>query len=62
MGLAGQELTALGQEHFNREAYESNGELATAALYDWAKNPALRARKAALSPVFVHHDRVYATE
>jgi Zn-dependent M28 family amino/carboxypeptidase len=38
---------------------EANGELATAAMYDWAKNPALRAKKAAkLETVHVYHDQV----
>ena len=42
---------------------EENGELATAVMYDWAKNPALRAKKAAkLEKVHVRHDRVLATE
>jgi aminopeptidase Y len=38
---------------------EANGELATAAMYDWAKNPLLRAKKAAkIKKVHVHHDKV----
>jgi len=42
---------------------EANGELATAAMYDWAKNPALRAKKAAkLEKVHVYHDQVLATD
>jgi len=42
---------------------EENGELATAAMYDWAKNPALRAKKAAkLERVHVYKDKVYAGE
>ena len=42
---------------------EANGELATATMYDWAKNPALRAKKAAkLEKVNVYHDQVLATE
>jgi aminopeptidase YwaD len=42
---------------------EANGELATAAMYDWAKNPVLRAKKAAkLEKVHVYHDKVYAGE
>jgi len=42
---------------------EENGELATATMYDWAKNPALRAKKAArLEKVYVYHDQVYAGE
>ena len=42
---------------------EENGELATAAMYDWAKNPALRAKKAAkVEKVHVRHDKVYATD
>ena len=42
------------------DALEANGELAAAVMYDWAKNPALRAKKAAKKPkkVHVHHDRV----
>ena len=40
---------------------EANGELATAAMYDWAKNPALRAKKAAhLEKLFVVQDKVYS--
>ena len=40
---------------------EANGELATATMYDWAKNPALRAKKAAqLEKVSVYHDKVLA--
>jgi Zn-dependent M28 family amino/carboxypeptidase len=40
---------------------EANGELATATMYDWAKNPALRAKKAAhLEKVNVYHDKVHA--
>ncbi len=42
---------------------EENGELATAAMYDWAKNPRLRAKKAAkIKKVHVHHDKVLAGE
>ena len=38
---------------------EANGELATATMYDWAKNPALRAKKAAkLAEIAVYHDQV----
>ena len=38
---------------------EANGELATATMYDWAKNPALRAKKAMkLEKVHVYHDQV----
>jgi Zn-dependent M28 family amino/carboxypeptidase len=38
---------------------EANGELATATMYDWAKNPALRAKKAMkLEKVHVYHDKV----
>ena len=42
------------------DALEANGELATAVMYDWAKNPALRAKKAIkeLKKVHVHHDKV----
>ncbi len=43
------------------DTLEENGELATAVLYDWAKNPVLRAKKAAkeLKKVHVHKDKVY---
>ena len=43
---------------------EANGELATATMYDWAKNPVHRAKKAAhfAEKVYVYHDTVYATE
>lgn len=42
---------------------EENGELATATMYDWAKNPVLRAKKAAhFESVHVYHDKVYAEE
>ena len=42
---------------------ETNGELATATMYDWAKNPALRAKKAAkVKKVHVYKDKVYAGE
>jgi Zn-dependent M28 family amino/carboxypeptidase len=42
---------------------ETNGELATAAMYDWAKNPALRAKKAAkLEKVHVRHDKVLTAD
>ena len=45
------------------DTLEANGELATAAMYDWAKNPVLRAKKAAkLEKVHVRHDRVLTTE
>jgi aminopeptidase YwaD len=38
---------------------EANGELATAAMYDWAKNPVLRAKKAMkLEKVYVYQDKV----
>ena len=38
---------------------EANGELATAVMYDWAKNPALRTKKALkLELVYVYHDKV----
>jgi Zn-dependent M28 family amino/carboxypeptidase len=42
------------------DAFEENGELATAVMYDWAKNPALRAKKAIkeLKKIHVHHDKV----
>lgn len=42
---------------------EANGELATATMYDWAKNPALRAKKAMkLQMVHVYHDKVLETQ
>jgi aminopeptidase Y len=42
---------------------EENGELATATMYDWAKNPALREKKAAkVKKVHVYKDKVYAGE
>ena len=42
---------------------EANGELATATMYDWAKNPALRAKMALkLEKVNVYHDQVRVTE
>ena len=45
------------------DALEANGELATATMYDWAKNPVLRAKKAAkLKKVHVRHDRVLTTD
>jgi len=45
------------------DTLEANGELATATMYDWAKNPVLRAKKAAkLEKVHVRHDRVLTTE
>jgi aminopeptidase YwaD len=40
---------------------EQNGELATTSMYDWAKNPAHREKKAIhLEKVHVYHDKVYA--
>ncbi len=45
------------------DTLEANGELATAVMYDWAKNPVLRAKKAAkLKKVYVYHDKVYETK
>jgi len=42
---------------------EANGELATAAMYDWAKNPVLREKKAAkLEKVHVRHDKVLTAD
>ena len=42
---------------------EANGELATAVMYDWAKNPVLRAKKAAkIKKVHVYHDKVHHAE
>jgi len=41
------------------DTLEANGELAAAVMYDWAANPALRAKKAAkLEKVHVYHDKV----
>ena len=41
------------------DTLEANGELATAVMYDWAKNPVLREKKAAkIKKVHVYHDRV----
>ena len=41
------------------DTLEANGELATAVMYDWAKNPVLRAKKAAkLKKVHIYHDKV----
>jgi Zn-dependent M28 family amino/carboxypeptidase len=38
---------------------EANGELATATMYDWGKNPVLRAKKAMkMQKVHVYHDKV----
>ena len=45
------------------DTLEANGELAAATLYDWAKNPVLRAKKAAkVKKVHVHHDKVRKIE
>jgi hypothetical protein len=45
------------------DTLETNGELATATMYDWAKNPVLRAKKAAkLEKVHVYKDKVLAAE
>ena len=43
------------------DTLEENGELATAVMHEWAKNPALRAKKAAkkLKKVHVYKDKVY---
>jgi Zn-dependent M28 family amino/carboxypeptidase len=42
------------------DSLEENGELATAVLYHWAKNPALRAKKAAKpKKIHVYHDKVH---
>ena len=40
---------------------EENGELATAVMYDWAKNPALRAKKTVkeFKKVHVYKDKVH---
>jgi Zn-dependent M28 family amino/carboxypeptidase len=44
--------------------FEANGELATAVMYSWAKNPAHREAKAAhfLEKVHVHNDRISTQE
>jgi Zn-dependent M28 family amino/carboxypeptidase len=45
------------------DVFEVNGELATATMFDWAKNPALRAKKAEkLEKVHVYRDKVRSTE
>jgi aminopeptidase Y len=45
------------------DTLETNGELATATLYDWAKNPALRVKKAEkLEKVHVYQDQVRSTD
>ncbi len=45
------------------DTLEANGELATAAMYDWAKNPVLREKKAAkLEKVHVRHDKVLTAD
>lgn len=45
------------------DTLEKNGELATAVMSDWAKNPALREKKAAkLEKVHVYHDKVLKTK
>ena len=43
------------------DTLEENGELATAVMHEWAKNPALRAKKAAkeLKKVHVYKDKVH---
>jgi aminopeptidase YwaD len=43
------------------DTLEENGGLATAVMYDWAKNPALRAKKAAkaLKKIHVYRDKVH---
>jgi Zn-dependent M28 family amino/carboxypeptidase len=41
------------------DTLEANGELAAATMYDWAKNPVLRAKKAAkIKKVHVYYDKV----
>ncbi|MCP4021729.1 MAG: M28 family peptidase, partial [Desulfobacteraceae bacterium] len=38
---------------------EENGELGTAVMYDWAKNPLLRTKKAVkMQKVYVYKDKV----
>ena len=45
------------------DTLEANGELAAATMYDWAKNPVLRAKKAAkIKKVHVYHDKVRTIE
>jgi aminopeptidase Y len=45
------------------DTLEANGELAAAAMYDWAKNPVLRDKKAAkVKKVHVYKDKVHTTE
>lgn len=48
-------------DKIDTEILEDNGELATTSMYDWAKNPVHRAKKAAhLEGVHVYQDKVYA--
>jgi len=50
-------------DKIDRTKLEENGELATATMYDWAKNPALRAKKAAkFEKAHVYKDKVYDGE
>jgi len=50
-------------DKINVNKLEENGELATAVMSDWAKNPALREKKAAkLEKVHVYHDKVLKTK
>jgi aminopeptidase YwaD len=45
------------------DTLEANGELATAVMYSWAKNPALRAKKAAkVEKIHVYRDKVLTKE
>ena len=51
-------------EKIDPVALEKNGELGCAVMYDWAKNPNLRTRKAAakMAKVHVYRDRVHKTK
>lgn len=46
------------------DTLDENGELAAAVMYEWAKNPVLRAKKAAkkLENLHVYQDKVYKTK
>ncbi len=47
-------------DKIDRDKLNENGELGCAVMYDWAKNPLLRARKAArLEKVHVYKDKIY---
>lgn len=48
-------------DKINKATLEANGELATAVMYDWAKNPVHRLKMAQhFEEVSVYHDTVYA--